>query len=94
MARPVRAARPELLLGSDLEGQQREWAAAVRLSGQHLLALTANAMLEDRQRCLEAGMTAFIPKPFTFEHLRTVVGAALAPGPAAPVAATSTSTPR
>ncbi len=34
-----------------------------------IVALTANAMPGDRQRCIDAGMDDYIPKPFTHEAL-------------------------
>ena len=64
-----------------------------------IIALTASAMREDRDRCLEAGMDDFIAKPVTPEHLEGVLdrwaraSAAPAPpagppaGPAPPAAA-------
>jgi len=34
-----------------------------------IIALTANAMLEDRQRCIHAGMDDYLPKPFSKEQI-------------------------
>lgn len=35
-----------------------------------IIALTANAMREDQQQCLDAGMQAFIPKPILLPNLK------------------------
>jgi len=48
-----------------------------RLEGRNgdvpVLALTANVMSEDKDRCFRAGMDAFLPKPLVAEELDAVL---------------------
>jgi two-component system sensor histidine kinase/response regulator len=38
-----------------------------------IVALTAAAMAEDRERCARVGMDGYLTKPFTLEQLREMV---------------------
>jgi PAS domain S-box-containing protein len=87
--------RPDLILMDvqmpelDGIGATREIRAAEEGSGHHtpIIAMTAYAMSGDSERCLLAGMDAYLSKPLTKELLLTTIesvvkegGAAVAPG--------------
>ncbi|UTH74164.1 response regulator [Chromobacterium sp. IIBBL 290-4] len=42
-----------------------------------IVAMTANAFVEDKQRCLEAGMDGMLVKPFRLDDLRHVLDSCL-----------------
>jgi PAS domain S-box-containing protein len=62
----------------DLDGYSateeiRKWERAVGRAAVPIVALTAHAMRGDRERCLESGMTDYLPKPFGLEELRSAL---------------------
>lgn len=73
-------------------------AAAIRRSefpAHHtpIIALTANAMEGERQRCLDAGMDDYLSKPVEIGHLSQVLARYLKPDPATAPALPSTPQP-
>lgn len=50
--------------------RQREYELDTRIP---VIALTANAMSKDRQRCIDSGMDDYVSKPFMPEELVRVI---------------------
>jgi signal transduction histidine kinase/DNA-binding NarL/FixJ family response regulator len=65
----------------------RDWETANKRLRLPIIALTADAFPEDRERCLAVGMDDFLSKPISFAQLQSVVakwsGTPAAPPPAA-----------
>ncbi len=65
-----------LMDGFEATQRIRAAEAASGREAMPIVALTANALQGDRERCLAAGMTDFISKPFTIKKLQAALTAA------------------
>jgi len=55
----------------------RKWEADVRAPRIPIVALTAHAMLGDRERCLRCGMDEYVPKPLRKQDLIAAIAKAV-----------------
>ena len=59
--------------GFEATKRLRDQAEAMGVPAPPIVALTANALTGYRERCIDAGMSDFLSKPYTPEQLRTVL---------------------
>jgi two-component system, sensor histidine kinase and response regulator len=75
----------------------REWELVEQRPRVPVVALTANALAGDAEKCFAAGMDHYLSKPFALEQLRAVLdacGAPRAPAAASPAPAARAEPPR
>jgi len=63
-----------VLDGFEATRRIRRGEAGAGAAGVRIVAMTANAYAEDREKCLAAGMDDYLAKPMTLEDLKTVIG--------------------
>lgn len=75
--------RPDLILLDAMMPEMDGWEATTRIRSDlpkdrqpYIIAMTAGAMAEDRRKCFEVGMDAFVPKPIRRAELVDVLKAA------------------
>jgi CheY-like chemotaxis protein len=56
---------------AEIRRREREQGAAARRT--RIIAMTANALKGDAEKCLASGMDDYIPKPVTTQHLEAVL---------------------
>jgi CheY-like chemotaxis protein len=65
----------------ELDGYEvmRQIRKLKRFAGLPLIAVTAKAMKEDRDRCFEAGASDYLAKPLEIDELLSILRSALRP---------------
>jgi signal transduction histidine kinase/DNA-binding NarL/FixJ family response regulator len=71
-----------LLNGYEVTAVIRDQTSTVRNHSIAVIALTANAFREDREKCLAVGMDDYLPKPIEFPDLKAIVEKWAGPAPA------------
>ncbi len=73
----------------EMDGYEASRAVRAAETGRRtpIVALTANAMADDRQKCLDAGMDEHLTKPLDTERLRAMLDGIRAARTASPRAA-------
>ena len=66
----------------DMDGYEtsrriRQWERQHKLRPTHILAMTANALQGDREKCLSAGMNDYLSKPVRLEDLKAALARGL-----------------
>ena len=64
-----------VLDGYEATRQIRDWESSQGRSALPIIAVTADAFIEDQARCRDAGMDQFLPKPIKLSALSKVLGA-------------------
>ena len=59
--------------GYDATAEIRKYEKSQQLTACPIIALTANAMQGDREKCLQAGMDDFMSKPVIMDDLHALV---------------------
>ena len=65
--------------GFEATAKIRKYETEHKRKRTRIVALTANALEGDRERCLEGGMDDYLSKPFTEEQIRQVLSGLLGP---------------
>jgi len=55
----------------------REWEHDEKLKPGHIIALTANALKEDKERCFKIGMNDFLSKPFKIKDIEQALNSSV-----------------
>ena len=66
--------RMPVMDGYTATGEIRKWEKAHKKDPIPIIALTAHALREDKQKCLDAGCTDYLPKPLKKQDLLDKVG--------------------